>query len=82
MCSFTLGHWIIAFLSILVVQIGTMKCFYCQQEDPFYRFIGIGVIGQNALSSFCVGIIHLEERLLDQAQARTPYTPPFLGSFA
>ena len=24
---------------------------------------------------------HLEERLLDQAQARASYTPPFLGSF-
>ena len=24
---------------------------------------------------------HLEERLLDQAQARTSYTPPFWGSF-
>ena len=33
MCSFTLGHWIIPFLSILVVQIGTMKCFYCPQKD-------------------------------------------------
>ena len=25
---------------------------------------------------------HLEERLLDQAQARASYTPPFWGSFA
>ena len=25
---------------------------------------------------------HFEERLLDQAQLRTLYTPPFLGSFA
>ena len=25
---------------------------------------------------------HLEERLLDQAQAPASYTPPFLGSFA
>ena len=25
---------------------------------------------------------HLEERLLDQAQVRASYTPPFLGSFA
>ena len=25
---------------------------------------------------------HLEERLLDQAQARASYTPPVLGSFA
>ena len=33
MCSFTLGHWIITFLSILVVQIGTMKCLYCPQKD-------------------------------------------------
>ena len=33
MCSFTLGHWIIPFLSILVVQIDTMKCFYCPQKD-------------------------------------------------
>ena len=33
MCSFTLGHWMIPFLSILVVQIGTMKCFYCPQKD-------------------------------------------------
>ena len=33
MCSFTLGHWMIPFLSILVVQIGTMKCFYCTQKD-------------------------------------------------
>ena len=33
MCSFTLGHWVIPFLSILVVQIGTMKCFYCPQKD-------------------------------------------------
>ena len=33
MCSFTLGHWIIPFLPILVVQIGTMKCFYCPQKD-------------------------------------------------
>ena len=24
---------------------------------------------------------HLEERLLDQAQARASYTPPFWGSF-
>ena len=29
MCSFTLGHSIIP----LVVQIGTMKCFYCPQKD-------------------------------------------------
>ena len=29
----TLGHWIIPFLSILVVQMGTMKCFYCPQKD-------------------------------------------------
>ena len=35
MCSFTLGHRIIPFLSILVVQIGTMKCFYCPQKDTF-----------------------------------------------
>ena len=28
------------------------------------------------------GSNHLEERLLDQAQARASYTPPFLGSFA
>ena len=33
MCSFTLGHWMIPFLSLLVVQIGTMKCFYCPQKD-------------------------------------------------
>ena len=33
MCSFTLGQWIIPFLSILVVQIGTMKYFYCPQKD-------------------------------------------------
>jgi hypothetical protein len=33
MCSFTLGRWIIPFLSTLVVQIGTMKCFYCPQND-------------------------------------------------
>ena len=33
MCSFTLEHWIIPFLSILVIQIGTMKCFYCPQKD-------------------------------------------------
>ena len=33
MCSFTLGHWRIPFLSILVVQIGTGKCFYCPQKD-------------------------------------------------
>ena len=33
MCSFPLGHWIIPFLSILVVQIGTMKRFYCPQKD-------------------------------------------------
>ena len=33
MCSFTFRHWIIPFLSILVVQIGTMKCFCCQQKD-------------------------------------------------
>ena len=32
-CSLTLGHWIMPFLSILVVQIGTMKCFYCPQND-------------------------------------------------
>ena len=31
MCSFTLGHWIIPFLSILVVR--TMKCFHCPQKD-------------------------------------------------
>ena len=31
--SFLLGHWIIPFISILVVQIGTMKCFYCPQKD-------------------------------------------------
>ena len=31
--SFLLGHWILLFLSILVVQIGTMKCFYCPQKD-------------------------------------------------
>ena len=28
------------------------------------------------------GLNHLEERLLDQAQARASCTPPFLGSFA
>ena len=33
MCSFTLEHWIIPFLSILVIQICTMKCFYCPQKD-------------------------------------------------
>ena len=33
MCSFTLGHRIIPFLSTLVVQIGTMKCFYWPQKD-------------------------------------------------
>ena len=33
MCSFTLRRWIIPFLSILVVQVGTMKCFYCPQKD-------------------------------------------------
>ena len=33
MCLFTLGYWIIPFLSILVVQIGTMKCFYCARKD-------------------------------------------------
>ena len=33
MCSFTLGHWIKSFLSILVVAIGTSKCFYCPQKD-------------------------------------------------
>ena len=27
------GHWIIPFLSVLVLQIGTMKCFYCPQKD-------------------------------------------------
>ena len=32
MCSFTLGHWIIPFLSILVVQIGTMKCFTAHKK--------------------------------------------------
>ena len=31
--SFSLGHWIIPFLSILVVQIGTTKCFSCPQKD-------------------------------------------------
>ena len=30
MCSLTLGHWIIPFLSILVVQIGTMK--FCSAD--------------------------------------------------
>ena len=33
MCSFTLGHWVTPFLSILVVQSGTMKCFYFPQKD-------------------------------------------------
>ena len=33
MCSFILGHWIMPFHSILVVQIGTMKLFYCPQKD-------------------------------------------------
>ena len=33
MCLFSLGHWTIPFLSILVVQIGTMKWFYCPQKD-------------------------------------------------
>ena len=32
MCSFTLRHWIILFLSILVVQIGTMKCFTAHKK--------------------------------------------------
>ena len=31
--SFLFGHWIIPFLSILVVQIGTVKCVYCPQKD-------------------------------------------------
>ena len=31
--SLTLGHCIIPFLCTLVVQIGTMKCFYCPQKD-------------------------------------------------
>ena len=31
--SFILGHWIMPALSILAVQIGTMKCFYCPQKD-------------------------------------------------
>ena len=32
MCSFALRHWIILFLSILVVQIGTMKCFTAHKK--------------------------------------------------
>ena len=31
--SLTLGHCIIPFLCTLVVQIGTMQCFYCPQKD-------------------------------------------------
>ena len=31
--SLTLGHCIIPFLFTLVVQIGTMQCFYCPQKD-------------------------------------------------
>ena len=31
--SLTLGHCITPFLYTLVVQIGTMKCFYCPQKD-------------------------------------------------
>ena len=31
--SLTLGHLIIPLLCTLVVQIGTMKCFYCPQKD-------------------------------------------------
>ena len=31
--SLTLGYCIIPFLCTLVVQIGTMKCFYCPQKD-------------------------------------------------
>ena len=33
MCIIYLGYWIVRFLSLLVVQIGTMKCFYCPQKD-------------------------------------------------
>ena len=33
--SFTLGHWIMPFLWMMIVQIGTMKCFYCPQKDAF-----------------------------------------------
>ena len=31
--SLTLGHCIIPFLCTLVVQIGTMQCFFCPQKD-------------------------------------------------
>ena len=38
--SFTSGHWIIPFLSILVLQIGTMECFYCPEKDaPLFPWI-------------------------------------------
>ena len=33
MCIIYFGTWIIPFLSILVLQIGTMKCLYCPQKD-------------------------------------------------
>ena len=35
--SLTLGHCIIPFLFTLVVQIGTMQCFYCPQKDAGIR---------------------------------------------
>ena len=35
-----------------------------------------------SMYAVCPELNHLEERLLDQAQARASYTPPFLGSFA
>ena len=37
--SLTLGHCIIPFLCTLVVQIGTMKCFYCPQKDVSFFWV-------------------------------------------
>ena len=59
MCSFTLGHWIIPFLSILVVQIGTMKCLYCPQKDA-------SVVLWDSLS--CDDQIFLRDKYTDAGQ--------------
>ena len=43
MCIIYLGHWIILFFSILVVQIGTMKCSYCPPKKRFSGPLGFVV---------------------------------------
>ena len=68
-------------------------CVYVVPEEFSLNRISCSVLVSRFPTCVCVcvyrgaggefrGENHLEERLLDQAQARASYTPPFLGSFA